>query len=212
MPPADARITRLITELRRSGVTEPSVLAVLERMPRDLFVAPPFAHQAWENTALPIACSQTISQPLVVGMMTQELQVGERMKVLEIGTGSGYQTAVLAKLARRVYTIERHRPLLKAAEERFKTLGLHNVTTRVGDGTLGWPEQAPFDRIMVTAAAHDVPPALVAQLKIGGILVLPVGDEAGQDLIRVTRTEEGLDIRSFLPVRFVPLVEGTAEG
>jgi protein-L-isoaspartate(D-aspartate) O-methyltransferase len=207
----DARKIRLIMELRRSGITDTRVLSAIERISRDLFVPESFRDQAYENIALPIDLGQTISQPLVVALMTQELNLGDRMKVLEIGTGSGYQTAVLAGLCRRVYTVERHRPLLKEAERRFKELDLHNVTTRHGDGSRGWREQAPFDRIMVTAAAHDVPPALVAQLKPGGIMVLPVGDKSFQDLVKVTRTEDGFDIRAFLPVRFVPLVEGVPE-
>jgi len=207
----DSRITRLLAELEKAGIGDLRVLAAIERVPRDRFVVRGLIDQAWENSALPIHCGQTISQPLVVALMTQELAVGERMKVLEIGTGSGYQTTVLSGLCRRVYTIERHRPLLKEAEQRFRELDLHNVTTRHGDGSRGWREQAPFDRIMVTAAAHDVPPALVAQLKVGGIMVLPVGDNSFQDLVKVTRTEAGFDIRAFLPVRFVPLVEGVAE-
>jgi protein-L-isoaspartate(D-aspartate) O-methyltransferase len=211
MRAAEKRVTRLVRELKRAGITESRVLDAIERVPRDLFVSAPFVDQAWENAALPIGCGQTISQPLVVGLMTQELEIGDRMKVLEIGTGSGYQTAILAQLCRRVYTIERHRTLLKTAEERFKTLRIHNITTRYGDGSRGWPEQAPFDRIMVTAAAHDVPPALVEQLKPGGIMVLPVGDNSFQDLLRVTRTDEGVDIHAFQEVRFVPLVEGLPE-
>ncbi len=208
--PADARIIRLLMDLRRAGVTDTNVLAAVEKVPRERFVSTPFSIQAWDNSALPIGCGQTISQPLVVGLMTQELEVDNRMRVLEIGTGSGYQSAVLAELCRRVYTIERHRLLLKEAEQRFHDLRIHNITTKLGDGSRGWPEQAPFDRIMVTAAAHDVPPVLVEQLKPGGIMVLPVGDTE-QDLLRVTRTEHGLDIHSFLSVRFVPLVEGVPE-
>jgi len=207
---AEARIIRLLMELRGAGVTDTRVLSAIEKVPRDLFVEPTFLDQAYENTALPIGCGQTISQPLVVALMSQELEIGERMKVLEVGTGSGYQTAVLAHLCRRVYTVERHRPLLAEAEARLKALRLHNVTARAGDGAKGWPEQAPFDRIMVTAAAHDVPPALIQQLKIGGILVLPVG-ETSQDLLKVVRMADGLDIHPFLPVRFVPLVEGMPE-
>lgn len=210
MAAAEARIIRLLMELRRGGVTDTPTLSAIERIPRDLFVSDPFLDQAYENTALPIGCGQTVSQPLVVGLMTQALAVTDRMKVLEIGTGSGYQAAVLAQLCRRVYTIERHRPLLKQAEERFKRLRIHNITAKVGDGSRGWPEQAPFERIMVTAAAHDIPPMLVSQLKVGGIMVLPVGDSHGsaQDLVKVTRTEDGLDIDHLGPVRFVPLVEG----
>ncbi len=212
MSAAEARVIRLLMELRRAGVTDPRVLGAIERVPREMFVSSAFSDQAWENSALPIGCGQTISQPLVVGLMTQELRVGDRMKVLEIGTGSGYQSAILAQLCRRLYTVERHRPLLKEAEQRFKALRIHNITFKHGDGSRGWPEQAPFDRIMVTAAAHDVPPALVEQLKPGGIMVLPVGDESFQDLLRVTRTEDGMDIHPILDVRFVPLVEGIPEG
>lgn len=213
MAAAEARIIRLLMELRRNGVTDTPTLKAVERVPRDMFVAEPFLDQAYENRALPIGCGQTVSQPLVVGMMTQALAVTDRMKVLEIGTGSGYQAAVLSQLCRRLYTIERHKPLLKQAEERFRRLRIHNVTAKIGDGSRGWPEQAPFERIMVTAAAHDIPPALVAQLKIGGIMVLPVGDAHGsdQDLVRVTRTETGVDIVNLGPVRFVPLVEGVPE-
>lgn len=207
---AEPRVIRLLMELRRQGISDTRTLGAIERVPRDVFVAEPFLDQAYENTALPIACGQTVSQPLVVAMMTQALAVTDRMKVLEVGTGSGYQAAVLAQLCRRVYTIERHKPLLRQAEERFKRLRIHNITSKIGDGSRGWPEQAPFERIMVTAAAHDIPPALVEQLAIGGIMVLPMGD-FDQDLIKVTKTEHGLDIEHLGGVRFVPLVEGVAE-
>ncbi len=195
------------------GVADTRTLSAIERIPRELFVADPFLDQAYENTALPIGCGQTVSQPLVVGLMTQALEVGERMKVLEVGTGSGYQAAVLSQLCRRLYSVERHKPLLAQAEGRFKQLRLHNITCRLGDGSRGWPEQAPFDRIMVTAAAPDIPPALVEQLKPDGIMVLPLGDSIGvsQELVRVTKTADGIDIHPFLPVRFVPLVEGLPE-
>ncbi len=210
---AEARVIRLLMELRRLGVTDTPTLAAIEKVPRDLFVAPPFLDQAYENRALPIGRGQTVSQPLVVGLMTQALAVGDRMKVLEIGTGSGYQAAILAQLCRRLYTIERHKPLLKEAEERFKRLRIHNITAKVGDGSRGWHEQAPFERIMVTAAAHDIPPILVEQLAVGGIMVLPLGDAHAleQDLIKITKTEDGLHIDHLGPVRFVPLVEGIAE-
>ncbi len=155
------------------------------------------------------ATAQTISQPLVVALMTQALEVGDRHKVLEIGTGSGYQAAVLAKLCRRVFTMERHRGLLKEAEKRFAELKIHNVTTRFGDGTKGWPEQAPFDRIIVTAAAPEVPQVLLDSLAEGGILVAPVGEERrDQTLLRVRRRDGGLVIEDLGPVRFVPLVAG----
>jgi protein-L-isoaspartate(D-aspartate) O-methyltransferase len=210
---AEARVIRLLMELRRLGVTDTPTLAAIERIPRDMFVAPPFLDQAYENRALPIGRGQTVSQPLVVGLMTQALQVTDRMKVLEVGTGSGYQAAVLAQVCRRVYTVERHRPLLQQAEERFKRLRIHNITAKLGDGARGWPEQAPFERIMVTAAAHDIPPILVEQLAVGGIMVLPLGDAHAleQDLIKITKGEDGLHIDHLGPVRFVPLVEGVAE-
>ena len=153
------------------------MLGAIERVPREAFVAPAFNDQAWENVALPISHGQTISQPLVVALMTQALEAGDRHKVLEIGTGSGYQTAVLAKLCRRVFTIERHRGLLKEAEQRLAELKIHNVTTRFGDGTKGWPEQSPFDRIIITAAGPEVPAVLLDALAEGGVLVAPVGDE-----------------------------------
>ncbi len=214
MAAAGSRINRLLTELRQQGVTQPQTLAALEKVPRELFIADPFSDQAYENSALPIGCGQTISQPVVVGLMTQALGVTDRMKVLEIGTGSGYQSAVLAALCRRVYTIERHKPLLKQAEERFRSLRIHNITSKLGDGSRGWPEQAPFERIIVTAAAHDIPPALVEQLAVGGVMVLPLGEAHAleQDLVRVEKTRQGLDIQHICPVRFVPLVEGLPEG
>jgi protein-L-isoaspartate(D-aspartate) O-methyltransferase len=206
---SDARKIRLIMELRRSGVTDTTVLSAIERVPREIFVAEPFRDQAYENKALPIAHGQTISQPLVVAKMSQALQVGERMKVLEIGTGSGYQAAILAKLCRRLYTIERHAALLQAAEDIFRTLRLHNITAIVGDGSRGWPEQAPFDRIMVTAAADKLPDKLVEQLAEGGIMVLPLGAQGGdQDLIRVVKQQGETRIEPLFPVRFVPLIAG----
>ena len=209
----ESRIIRLIMELRREGITDTRVLSAVERVPRERFVPPTFEDRAYNNSALPIEDGQTISQPYVVAFMTEALDVGERMKVLEIGTGSGYQTAVLAKLCRRIYTIERYQSLLRRAEARFKDLGLANITTRYGDGSKGWPEQAPFDRIIVTAAAVDVPPILVEQLTIDGLMVLPIGESGWtQQLVRVTRREEGFDAEELLSVRFVPLVEGVEKG
>lgn len=203
---------RLILELRQHGITDPAVLGAIERVPRELFVPGAFAHQAWENVALPIGLGQTISQPEVVARMTQALQPGPRMKVLEIGTGSGYQTAVLSYLCRRVYTIERHRELLREAESRLESLRRRNVTAKPGDGSLGWPEQAPFERILVTAAAIDLPPRLADQLAIGGIMVAPVGDDDGtQRILRLRRTPFGRDIDDLGPVKFVPLVAGEPE-
>ena len=204
---------RLLMELRSQGVTDTRVLNAMEKTPRDLFVPDHLKDQAWANTALPIGSGQTISQPIVVATMTAKLAVGERMRVLEIGTGSGYQAAILARLARRVYSIERHRELLAEAQKRFDALDLHNITTRVGDGSRGWPEAAPFDRIIVTAAARRVPQALLDQLAPDGILVIPVG-EGGWDqrLLRIRRTEEGFEEEVFMDVRFVPLVEDEDDG
>ena len=200
---------RLIAELRQSGISDEKVLAAISSVDRERFVSPTFAERAWENTALPIAFGQTISQPLVVAAMTEALRVGPRMKVLEIGTGSGYQAAVLARLARRVYTIERYKPLSREAERRLLDMGIYNVVFEVGDGSKGWPAQAPFDRIIVTAAAEERPQALIDQLSLGGILVVPVGrDPTTQVLERIVKGESGLKRDTLMPVRFVPLVAG----
>ena len=206
-----ARKIRLIMELRAAGVADTKVLAAIERVPRELFVPETFQDRSYENTALPIGHGQTISQPQVVGMMTQALEVGDRMKVLEIGTGSGYQTAVLARLARRVYTIERHRPLLRAAEQRLHALRLGNVTAMAGDGYQGWPDHAPFDRIIVTAAPGVLPAALVAQLADGGIMVIPIAHgPLDQRVVRLRRRGEELVQEELGQHRFVPLVAGVA--
>ena len=205
----EANKIRLIMELRRQGITDARVLGAIERVPREAFVPETFRDQAYENTALPIGRDQTISQPAVVAFMTQELKIGDRMRVLEIGTGSGYQAAVLAKLCRRIYSIERHRELLADAEAKFRELRINNVTTRHGDGTKGWPEQAPLDRIIVTAAAtRDVPQALLDQLAPDGIMIAPMGDNArDQHLFRFMFGEDGILNREKLwPVRFVPLI------
>lgn len=210
---ADPAKISLIMELRRRGIKSKAVLSAIERVARDSFVPTTFSKQAYEDHALPIECGQTISQPFVVAYMTEKLEVGDRMKVLEVGTGSGYQAAILSRLCRRVYTIERYRTLMRDAVNRFETLNLHNITTKVGDGASGWPEQAPFDRIMVTAAAPELPQTLLDQLKVGGIMVLPVdipGRPREQKLVRVTRTETGIAREDLMDVRFVPLVEGVA--
>ena len=200
---------RLIMELRSLGITDARVLGAIERVPREAFLPETFRDRAYENVALPVGHGQTISQPLVVAHMTEALEVGPRHKVLEIGTGSGYQAAVLAKLCRRVFTIERHRDLLKLAEERFAALRIHNITTRHGDGAKGWPEQAPFDRIIVTAAAAAVPPVLLQSLVDGGVLVIPVGEERrDQKLLRIRRKGEEFIREDLGGVRFVPLVGG----
>ncbi len=204
-----ARKIRLIMSLRRAGVTDTAVLAAIERVPREVFVLPHFHDQAYEDQALPIAQGQTISQPQIVAVMTEALQVRKTHKVLEIGTGSGYQAAVLSKLARRVYTIERFKSLLKEAENRFHHLRLHNITSKAADGSKGWSEQAPFDRIIVTAAAEEIPQTLVDQLAVGGIMVLPVGPDKGdQVLIRLRKNENGIEFDHLADVRFVPLVGG----
>src|SRR5882724_4437502 len=171
----DPRRTHLMAELRKQGIADERVLRAIADTPRELFVDEPFLASAYNNSALPIACGQTISQPFVVAYMSEHLDLGENMRVLEIGTGSGYQAAILSPLCRRVYTIERHRPLLEQARARFSELKLHNVVALHGDGFAGWPEQAPFDRILLSCAVQQVPQALVDQLKLGGNLIAPVG-------------------------------------
>ncbi|WP_210527798.1 protein-L-isoaspartate(D-aspartate) O-methyltransferase [Rubellimicrobium arenae] len=204
------RTMQLLYALRSAGVTDPRVLTAMERIDRSHFLRGIFAERAHEDVPLPIPCGQTISQPSVVGLMTQALSVSPRDKILEIGTGSGYQAAILSQLARRVYTVDRFRSLVLQAREVFEALGLHNITALTADGSHGLPEQAPFDRILVTAAAEDPPGPLLAQLRIGGIMVLPVGQsDTVQSLIRVTRTaEKGFDYDELRPVRFVPLLPG----
>lgn len=205
------RKMRFLYALRSRGVTDTRVLLAMERIDRGRFVRGLFAERAYEDMPLPIPCGQTISQPSVVGMMTQALSVQPRDKVLEVGTGPGYQAAILSQLARRVYTVDRHRRLVREATETFAALDLNNITAITADGSFGLPDQAPFDRIIVTAAAEDPPGPLLAQLKLGGIMVLPVGQsDAVQGLIKVTRLETGFDYEELRPVRFVPLVEGIA--
>ena len=200
---AEAKMQFLFA-LRSRGVMDKRVLEAMERIDRGLFVKGLFAERAYEDMPLPIACGQTISQPSIVGLMTQALQVEPRHKVLEIGTGSGYQAAVLSQLARRVYTLDRHRRLVKEAQAIFEALDLSNITAIAGDGTRGLPEQAPFDRILITAAAEDPPGPLLNELKIGGIMVVPVGQsDTVQALIKVTRTETGFDYDELRQVRFV---------
>ncbi|HXV25228.1 MAG TPA: protein-L-isoaspartate(D-aspartate) O-methyltransferase [Alphaproteobacteria bacterium] len=205
-----SRKIRLIMELRHSGVTDTATLAAMERIPREAFVPGAFRDRSYDPRTLPIGCGQTLSNPQVVALMTQALSPTRSSKVLEVGTGSGYQTAVLSRLSRRIYTIERHKGLLLEAEARFKSLRIHNITTRHGDGTAGWPEQAPFDRILLTAAAEKVPPKIAEQLALGGVLVLPMGpDREGQRLMRIERRLDGSWHADDLGlVRFVPLVAG----
>ncbi|MGF1455014.1 MAG: protein-L-isoaspartate(D-aspartate) O-methyltransferase [Alphaproteobacteria bacterium] len=209
---AEAESIRLLMAIRRLGVTDTRVLAAVERVPRAAFIQDVFARQASLDRPLPIECGQTISQPSLVALMTQALDVQPHHKVLEIGTGSGYQAAVLSQLARRVYTVERHRALSRSAEDRLNQLGFHNVVTRPGDGFRGWPELAPFDRIMVTAAAPEVPDTLIDQLAVGGIMVVPVGPASGdQTLCRVVRTETDVTVEDLGSVLFVPMLGGMAE-
>ena len=203
---AAERKMRFLFALRTKGVTDARVLTAMERIDRGQFVRGLFAERAYEDMPLPIACGQTISQPSVVGLMTQALAVQPRDTVLEVGTGSGYQAAILSQLARRVYTVDRHKRLVR---ELFRELGLANVVAMTSDGSFGLPDVAPFDRIIVTAAAEDPPGPLLSQLKIGGIMVVPVGQsDAVQSLIKVTRHETGYDYEELRAVRFVPLVEG----
>ncbi len=204
-----ARKIRLIMQLRRAGIADTEVLSAIERIPREAFVPESFQDQSYEDMTLPISRGQTLSAPSVVALMTQALGTDRRTKVLEIGTGTGYQAAVRSRLCRRRYTVERHRELLGEAERRFLKLRLHNITTRIGDGAQGWPEQAPFTRIIVTAAAETVPATLVEQLAPGGIMVVPVGRQGGdQALLRLTREADGIREEILDSVRFVPLVMG----
>ena len=213
---SDSRMEELLAQLRAQGIRDERVLSAMAHTPRDLFVESVFSGEAYADRALPISCGQTISQPYIVAYMTEALQIEPRMRVLEIGTGTGYQAAVLSHLARMVYTVERHRPLLKEAEARFKKLRLSNIVTRHGDGYQGWLEQAPFDRILVTAAFPEAPQNLIEQLKPGGILITPVGKESiSQSLLKIIRTKEDTRSGSFafkaetlLPVVFVPMVPG----
>lgn len=207
-----AQKIRLIMELRRMGINNTDVLSAIERIPREDFVPATFKDRAYENIALPIASGQTISQPYIVAYMTQLLNPDSRAKVLEIGTGSGYQAAILSKLFRRVYSIERFRSLQIQAIEIFEKLKLTNITTKLGDGYKGWPEQAPFSHIIVTAAAADVPSALVDQLADNGVMIIPVGpDQADQSILRITKDHHGMVAEEeLIPVRFVPLLQGLA--
>ncbi len=203
------RKMRFLFALRSRGITDARVLGAMETIDRGHFVRGHFAARAYEDTPLPISCGQTISQPSVVALMTEALSVNPRDTVLEVGTGSGYQAAILSQLARRVYTVDRHRSLVREAQDVFRALDLTNITALTADGSHGLPEQAPFDRIIVTAAAEDPPGPLLAQLKLGGIMVVPVGQsDAVQSLIKVVRTEKGFEYHELRPVRFVPLVEG----
>ena len=201
---------QFLFSLRKAGVVDKKVLDAMERVDRKNFVNSVFSEKAYDDTPLPIACGQTISQPTVVGLMTQALQVTSRDKVLEVGTGSGYQAAILSLLARRVYTVERHSLLVNNASKVFQKLNISNVTTICADGGYGLEQQAPFDRIIVTAASDDPPASLLSQLKTGGIMVIPVGQSDNiQNLIKIAKTDGGYDYQDLQTVRFVPLVAGT---
>jgi protein-L-isoaspartate(D-aspartate) O-methyltransferase len=208
---SEQRMEFMLT-LRRRGISDQAVLRAMDEVPREHFVEARFAESAYADNAMPIACGQTISQPYVVAFMTEQLAVRGNHRVLEIGTGSGYQAAVLSRLAREVVTLERYRALANSARARLKTLGYDNVEVLFGDGLGGEPLRAPFDRIMVTAAAEAVPPALMAQLAEDGIMVLPLGPHDGpQELVKLTKTKEGIiDRETLIPVRFVPLLAGQA--
>jgi len=201
---------QFLFSLRKAGIVDKQVLDAMERVDRKNFVNGVFSEKAYEDTPLPIACGQTISQPTVVGLMTQALQVTSRDKVLEVGTGSGYQAAILSLLARRVYTIERHSLLVSNATKVFQKLNMSNITTILSDGGHGLEQQAPFDRIIVTAASDDPPASLLSQLKIGGIMIIPVGQSDNmQKLIKIAKTDGGYEYQDLQSVRFVPLVAGT---
>ena len=196
----------IANQLRARGITSPRVLRAMEEVPRHEFVPYPLQESAYDDRALPIDCEQTISQPYIVGLMTQALELTGNERVLEIGTGSGYQTAVLSRLARQVYSIERHAGLSREAEEELARLGCENVRLRVGDGSQGWPEEAPFDRIIVTAAAAQCPPALLEQLADPGRLVIPIGPAQQQELVAIVRQGGREHTLPLCPCRFVPLV------
>lgn len=202
----DLRKAMVRNQLIPRGISDPNVLRAMEEIPRHLFIEPAQQSRAYDDSALPTADGQTISQPYMVAVMTELLEMRGDEKVLEIGTGSGYQAAILATLAREVYTIERYPDLADKAAERFRTLGYANIYVRSGDGTLGWPGEAPFDRIIVTAGAPDVPSPLVEQLASQGVLVAPVGDRYSQQLVRFVKSKEGLRKTYHTPCVFVPLV------
>ena len=212
-PPKDEKVQRMefMLSLRRRGITDQAVLRAMDEVPREHFVAADLVDAAYADQALPIACGQTISQPYVVAYMTEQLDVHPDHRVLEVGTGSGYQAAVLSRLAREVVTVERYRTLAETARMRLETLGYDNVNVVVGDGLSGVPQRAPFDRIMVTAATEKVPDALVEQLAEGGVMVLPLGSHAAtQVLVKLTKNHDRITQEQLIPVRFVPLLPGKA--
>lgn len=207
----DDRMEFLLT-LRRRGIADQAVLRAMDEVPRERFVEPTFADSAYADQALPIACGQTISQPYVVAYMTEQLKMESRHRVLEVGTGSGYQAAVLSHLAREVVSVERYRTLAEEARARLKALGYENVDIVVGDGFAGVPDRAPYDRIIVTAAAETIPEALLDQLAEGGIMILPLGSHDGsQHIIKLTKSVTGIRRENLIPVRFVPMLPGKAQ-
>ncbi len=212
--PSDHNVDHMkfVLDLRRRGIMDAAVLRAMEEVPRERFVMPGHARSAYSDRAMPIACGQTISQPFLVAYMTERLEVQPQHHVLEIGTGSGYQTAILSRLVAKVTSIERYRTLADAARIRLKALRYDNVDIIVGDGMAGMPDWAPFDRIIVTAAAETVPQALIDQLAVGGIMVLPLGPhEDYQKLVKIGRTEAGIERTDLIDVRFVPLLPGQAQ-
>jgi len=213
-PSADDRVGRMefLLSLRRHGIMDASVLRAMDEVPREHFVTSGYSDIAYADQALPIACGQTISQPYVVAYMTEQLKVEPQHRVLEVGTGSGYQAAVLSRLAREVISIERYRTLADSARTRLASLGYANVEVRHGDGLAGVSERAPYDRIIVTAAAETIPETLMTQIRVGGLIVAPVGPQDGvQKLLRIERTDAGYETKDLADVRFVPLIPGKAE-
>jgi protein-L-isoaspartate(D-aspartate) O-methyltransferase len=211
--PGDDKVGRMqfLLGLRRRGISDPAVLRAMDEVPREHFVENVFVESAYADQALPIACGQTISQPYVVAYMTEQLGVEAGHRVLEVGAGSGYQAAVLSRLAREVVSVERYRTLADTARKRLAALGYDNVEILAGDGLAGVPERGPYDRIIVTAAAETVPDALVADLAEGGVMVLPLGPHAGpQRLVKLTKGEQGINQEDLIGVRFVPLLPGKA--
>jgi protein-L-isoaspartate(D-aspartate) O-methyltransferase len=212
-PVGDDSVGRMqfLLTMRRRGIGDANVLRALDEVPREHFVTKDYQDAAYSDRALPIACGQTISQPYVVAYMTEQLDVRPEHKVLEIGTGSGYQAAIISRLAREVVSIERYRTLADEARARMETLGYQNVEIRTGDGLAGASDKAPFDRIIVTAAAESVPEALTEQLAEGGVMLLPLGPHGGvQHLVRVAKSGDELEEEQLLGVRFVPLLPGQA--
>ena len=208
---ANKRHRMVYEQVEKRGVSDQNVLEAMNKVPRHMFVPEDLVEQAYLDGPLAIGAGQTISQPYVVGSMTAHLHLTSKSKVLEIGTGSGYQTAILAEIADQVYSIERIGTLLEKADQIFKVLGYTNIKTKLDDGSLGWPEDAPFDAIIVTAAATTMPEKLVEQLKVGGVMVIPIdrGAMNQQELIKIIRKEDGLETKTLYPVRFVPLLENT---